>query len=74
MKPLKQQKIAVLLGGTASEREVSLNSGAAVLEALRSQGYDAHPVDPKETSVARLKEQDLIAPLIFYTDAAAKTA
>ncbi|MDG2939457.1 D-alanine--D-alanine ligase [Bisgaard Taxon 10/6] len=57
MKPLKQQKIAVLLGGTASEREVSLNSGAAVLEALRSQGYDAHPVDPKETSVARLKEQ-----------------
>ena len=57
MKPLKQQKIAVLLGGTASEREVSLNSGAAVLEALRSQGYDAHPVDPKETSVAHLKEQ-----------------
>lgn len=57
MKPLKQQKIAVLLGGTASEREVSLNSGAAVLEALRSQGYDAHPVDPKETSVAYLKEQ-----------------
>lgn len=57
MKPLKQQKIAVLLGGTASEREVSLNSGTAVLEALRSQGYDAHPVDPKEMSLANLKEQ-----------------
>lgn len=57
MKPLKQQKIAVLLGGTASEREISLNSGAAVLEALRSRGYDAHPVDPKEMSLANLKEQ-----------------
>ncbi|WP_293729301.1 D-alanine--D-alanine ligase [uncultured Actinobacillus sp.] len=57
MKPLKQQKIAVLLGGTSAEREVSLNSGAAVLAALRHQGYDAHPIDPKETSVATLKEQ-----------------
>ncbi|ABR75278.1 D-alanine--D-alanine ligase [Actinobacillus succinogenes] len=57
MKSLKQQKIAVLLGGTASEREVSLNSGAAVLDALRSQGYDAHPVDPKDMPVADLKQQ-----------------
>ncbi|MDU8924113.1 D-alanine--D-alanine ligase [Pasteurellaceae bacterium LIM206] len=57
MKPLKQQKIAVLLGGTSAEREVSLTSGAAVLEALRSQGYDAHPFDPKETSVFELIEQ-----------------
>ena len=31
---LKQEKIAVLLGGTSAEREVSLNSGAAVLNAL----------------------------------------
>jgi len=57
MKPLKQQKIAVLLGGTSAERDVSLNSGAAVLQALRSQGYDAHPLDPKEISVAELSEQ-----------------
>lgn len=57
MKPLKQQKIAVLLGGTSAERNVSLNSGAAVLSALRSQGYDAYPVDPKEFPVATLKEQ-----------------
>jgi len=28
-------KIAVLLGGTSAEREVSLNSGAAVLAGLR---------------------------------------
>ena len=31
-------KIAVLLGGTSAEREVSLNSGAAVLAGLREGG------------------------------------
>ena len=56
-KTLKQEKIAVLLGGTSAEREVSLNSGTAVLNALRKQGYDAYPIDPKEFPVATLKEQ-----------------
>ncbi|EKX97763.1 D-ala D-ala ligase protein [Aggregatibacter actinomycetemcomitans Y4] len=56
-KTLKQEKIAVLLGGTSAEREVSLNSGEAVLNALRKQGYDAHPIDPKIFPVATLKEQ-----------------
>ena len=53
---LKKEKIAVLLGGTSAEREVSLNSGKAVLEALLNQGYDAHPIDPKEYNVANLKK------------------
>ena len=56
-KTLKQEKIAVLLGGTSAEREVSLNSGTAVLNALRKQGYDDHPIDPKNFPVATLKEQ-----------------
>ena len=56
-KTLKQERIAVLLGGTSAEREVSLNSGTAVLNALRKQGYDAHPMDPKTFPVATLKEQ-----------------
>ena len=56
-KTLKQEKIAVLLGGTSAAREVSLNSGTAVLNALRKQGYDAHPIDPKTFPVATLKEQ-----------------
>ncbi|MBN6065572.1 D-alanine--D-alanine ligase [Aggregatibacter actinomycetemcomitans] len=56
-KTLKQEKIAVLLGGTSAEREVSLNSGEAVLNALRKQGYDAHPIDPKTFPVATLKSQ-----------------
>ena len=31
---IKNEKIAVLFGGVSMEREVSLNSGAAVTEAL----------------------------------------
>ncbi|MCF8579915.1 D-alanine--D-alanine ligase [Enterobacter ludwigii] len=48
-------KIAVLSGGTSAEREVSLNSGAAVLAGLREGGVNAHPVDPNETDVTQLK-------------------
>ena len=48
-------KIAVLLGGSSAEREVSLNSGAAVLAGLREGGVDAYPVDPKDVDVAQLK-------------------
>jgi D-alanine-D-alanine ligase len=38
-------KVAVLLGGTSAEREVSLNSGNAVLRGLRRKGVDAEGVD-----------------------------
>lgn len=38
-------KVAVLMGGWAAEREVSLNSGNAVLTALKNAGVDAHGVD-----------------------------
>ncbi|MEO8367025.1 MAG: D-alanine--D-alanine ligase [Pseudoxanthomonas sp.] len=38
-------RVAVLLGGTSSEREVSLDSGRNVLEALLSRGVDATAVD-----------------------------
>lgn len=38
-------RVAVLLGGTSSEREVSLRSGAAVLAALQARGVDAFAVD-----------------------------
>ena len=37
--------VAVLMGGTSSEREVSLDSGRNVLEALRSRGVAADAVD-----------------------------
>lgn len=48
-------KIAVLFGGTSAEREVSLNSGAAVLAGLREGGVDAHPVDPRDVDITQLK-------------------
>ena len=48
-------KVAVLMGGFSSEREVSLNSGAAIVAALQSSGIDAHPFDPKAQDVVQLK-------------------
>ena len=38
-------RVAVLLGGSSSEREVSLDSGRNVLEALRARGVEAFAVD-----------------------------
>jgi D-alanine-D-alanine ligase len=38
-------RVAVVMGGSSAEREVSLNSGRGVLEALRSRGVDAHAID-----------------------------
>lgn len=38
-------RVAVLMGGTSAEREVSLDSGRNVLEALQSKGVDAFAVD-----------------------------
>ncbi|KRA17796.1 D-alanine--D-alanine ligase [Lysobacter sp. Root604] len=38
-------RVAVLMGGTSAEREVSLDSGRGVLEALRSRGVDAFAID-----------------------------
>jgi len=51
------EKVAVLFGGTSAERDVSLNSGAAVLAGLKESGIDAHGVDTKSFSVTRLKEE-----------------
>ncbi len=45
------QHIAVLMGGPSAEREVSLNSGRAVAEALRSSGYDVSEVDVQTTEL-----------------------
>ncbi|WP_045728546.1 D-alanine--D-alanine ligase [Xanthomonas sp. GPE 39] len=48
-------RVAVLLGGDSSEREVSLTSGANVLEALRSRGVDAQPVDGITALLERIR-------------------
>jgi D-alanine-D-alanine ligase len=50
-------KVAVLFGGKSAEREVSLMSGNAVLEALRGQGVDAHPFDPAQRPLEDLARE-----------------
>jgi D-alanine-D-alanine ligase len=50
-------KVAVLLGGPSSEREISLLSGNAVLAALKRAGVDAHPFDPAERELWALKAE-----------------
>jgi D-alanine-D-alanine ligase len=48
-------KVAVLMGGSSAEREVSLMSGAGVLQALRARGVDAHAFDTAHTDLGELK-------------------
>ncbi|WP_457913466.1 D-alanine--D-alanine ligase [Candidatus Gillettellia adelgis] len=50
-------KVAVLLGGTFSERAISLQSGAAVLAALREVKINAYGIDPRDFPVTQLKNQ-----------------
>lgn len=50
-------KVAVLLGGRSAEREISLKSGNAVLDALRRRGVDAYPFDPSEQHMEALLQQ-----------------
>ena len=45
----------MLLGGDSAEREVSLKSGNAVLNALLRQGVDAHAIDPKIDDISQIK-------------------
>lgn len=49
-------RIAVLMGGLSAEREVSLRSGAAVVKALRSEGFEAIEVDAGRDVAQRLAD------------------
>jgi len=53
-------KVGVLLGGRSAEREVSLNSGNAVLAALKRVGVDAHAFDPAERPLHDLEAYDRV--------------
>lgn len=50
-------RVAVLMGGTSAEREVSLDSGKAVLLGLLSHGIDAHGVDASPDNIGELRNQ-----------------
>lgn len=45
MNPFRDKIVGVLMGGLSKEREISLKSGNAVLDALLLKGYDAVPID-----------------------------
>lgn len=48
-------RVAVLMGGTSCEREVSLMSGQNVLEALQRKGVDAYPIDLGQNIIEQLQ-------------------
>lgn len=52
--PSSYGKVAVMFGGNSAEREVSLNSGQAVLRGLLDMGIDAHAFDPAEQPLTQL--------------------
>ena len=51
-------KVAVLLGGKSAERQVSIDSGTAVLESLLRSGVNAEAFDPQQRSVTELVDYD----------------
>ncbi len=57
MDPKSFGKVAVLFGGRSAEREISLMSGGAVLQALQRAGVDAHAFDPAQRDVLELKRE-----------------
>lgn len=54
-------EIAVLTGGASAEREVSLATGRAVVEALRERGHTVHAVDTSRGYVPQDEEDRLLA-------------
>ncbi|BAH83246.1 D-alanine--D-alanine ligase [Candidatus Ishikawella capsulata] len=50
------EKIAVLMGGTSNERNISLMSGKTVLQSMREIGINAYPIDTKNYPVIDLKK------------------
>ena len=59
MKLLKEQKIAVLYGGNSAEREVSLNSGAAVAAGLKAEGFSVELIDTKNFCLSDLAKLNI---------------
>jgi D-alanine-D-alanine ligase len=60
-------RVTVLMGGTSSERDVSLASGIRVSEALRACGHDVTPVDPARGPISRDEQQKLLGGVVVQT-------
>lgn len=57
------ENVVVVYGGTSAEREVSLKSGAAVLEALQRQAVNACGYDPRDNGLVGLEQ---LAPSVVF--------
>lgn len=58
-------KVTVLYGGPSAEREVSLVSGKAVIDGLKSMGHDVFPSDVSPTDLSGLDHPaDVIFPVL----------
>lgn len=55
----KSTRIGVLMGGFSSERDVSLETGGAILRALQAEGYNAMPIDVDRNLAATLKDEGI---------------
>ena len=55
----KEHKVAVLMGGFSSERDISLRSGQAIWKALRRNNIDAVPFDPKFRPLTQLIDEKI---------------
>ena len=62
---LRPLSVAVLMGGTSTERVVSLNSGAAVAKALRAAGHNVTEIDVTEQKLPALpRGTDVVFPAL----------
>ena len=61
----KPLKVLVLKGGASSERDVSLESGHAIADALRDKGYDVSEYDIRELALTdEMKQADIVWPVL----------
>jgi len=60
-------RVTVLMGGTSSERDVSLASGIRVAEALRSRGHDVRAVDPARGEISLDEQRALASGVVVQT-------
>ncbi len=58
-------RVGVFYGGTSSEREVSLQSGGAVIASLERQGVEVQPIDMNASTLQQLPEYQLDRVLIM---------
>lgn len=62
---LKKERIGILMGGSSSEREISLKSAEAVYDTLKAEGLNVKQIDIVEARAAKqIKESDITVAFI----------